>query len=93
MAWKLIGIDVEPSELYRTYYNYAAVLMENDYINKIINKTRLTGTNYIEKIPNNKLKENVISFITNSESVLSNVKGQERIKLLKLNKEILQSHF
>lgn len=89
----LIGLDIEPTESYRPYYEYAEVLMEDKYINKIINKTRLTGINYIEKIPNKKLKENVISYINNCENIFNNTREPERSKLISLNKEMVQNNF
>ena len=87
MVCRSIGYNVDPSDRYYYLYDYAATIMDDEYINKLITRSRLDGTNYISLEKNDYFKDTLTSYINNFESISYNKNYLERFELIAMNKE------
>ena len=86
----LLDCAIEPTEGYLTHYKYVKTIMDDPFINNVINKSRLDGINYIEKLKDEDYKYTLHNYIVNFESVIRNKDRKEKEELLELNKQNVQ---
>ena len=89
MALKLINYNIEPTDAYTSYFEYVKTMMDNEYINRVVNKTRLDAIDYISQIKQKDLRDNLYSYIRNFKNICSTNDYEERKDLVQKNKELI----